>query len=81
MAEVQNVTLRLPRELLKRVKRLAAERDTSISALMAAALARLADEDRRYSTAQRRSLAALRAPLSLGTGGHTSWSRDELHER
>jgi predicted transcriptional regulator len=81
VAEVQNITLRLPRELLKRVKRLAAERDTSMSALMAAALARLADEDRRYSTARRRSLAALRAPGSLGTGGHTSWSRDDLHER
>jgi len=81
VAEVQNVTLRLPLALLKRVKRLAAKQDTSMSALMAAALSRLTDEDRRYGAARRRSLAALRSPRSLGTGGHPSWSRDDLHDR
>lgn len=49
MSDTQNITLSLPRALLKRVKRLAADRDTSVSALMHAALASLADEDRRYS--------------------------------
>jgi len=81
VADAQNVTLRLPAALLKRVKRLAAERDTSMSALMTAALARLTDEDRRYATARRRSIAALQAPRSLGTGGRATWSRDDLHER
>ena len=75
------MTLRLPVALLKRVKRLAAERETSMSALMAAALTRLTEEDRRFASARRRSLAALRAPRSLGTGGRASWSRDNLHER
>lgn len=37
MAEAQNVTLSLPRALLKRAKRLAADEDTSVSALMALA--------------------------------------------
>ncbi|HEY3245663.1 MAG TPA: ribbon-helix-helix protein, CopG family, partial [Phycisphaerae bacterium] len=41
MAEYQNVTLSVPRDLLKRVKRLAADRDTSVSALMTEALSRL----------------------------------------
>jgi len=81
VAETQNITLSLPRELLKRVKRLAADRDTSVSSLMTDALARLADEDRRYSAARKRALAALRNPRSLGTGGGRTWSRDELHER
>ena len=81
MAENQNITLSLPRKLLKRVKRLAADRDTSVSSLMTDALARLADEDRRYSAARKRALAALRTPRSLGTGGRRTWSRDELHER
>ena len=48
MALHQNITLRLPRELLKRIKRLAADQDTSVSALMAEALTRLADASRRY---------------------------------
>jgi predicted transcriptional regulator len=81
VAENQNVTLSLPRMLLKRVKRVAADRDTSVSALMTQALARIADEDRRYSAARKRALAALRAPRSLGTQGRRTWSRDELHER
>ena len=81
MADRQNITLRLPKELLKRVKRVAADRDTSVSALMTEALDRLADEDRRYSVARKRALAALQSARSLGTRGQRTWSRDELHER
>lgn len=81
MAKTQNITLSVPRDVLKRVKRLAADRETSVSALMTEALARLADEDRRYSAARRRALAALRSARSLGTGGRRTWTRDELHER
>ncbi len=81
MNETQNVTLSLPRALLKRVKRLAADRETSVSALMAEALGRLTDEDRRYSSARKRALAAMKSPGSLGTGGQVLWTRDQLHER
>lgn len=81
VAETQNITLSLPRALLKRVKRVAADRDTSVSALMTEALNRLADEDRRYSAARKRALSALRSARSLGTEGHRPASRDELHDR
>ena len=81
MAGNQNITLSLPRALLKRVKRVAADRDTSVSALMAEALDRLADEDRRYTVARRRALAALKSAGSLGTQGRRTWSRDDLHDR
>ena len=81
MAENQNVTLSLPRELLKRIKRLAADRDTSVSALMAEALARVADEDSRYAAARRRALTAMRSARSLGTRGRQTWTRAELHAR
>jgi hypothetical protein len=77
----QNITLSLPRALLKRVKRVAVDRDTSVSALMTEALGRLADEDRRYAAARKRAVVALRSPPSLGTHGRRTWSRDELHER
>ena len=81
MADNQNITLSVPRTLLKRAKRVAADRDTSVSALMTEALGRLADEDRRYASARKRALAALRSARSLRTQGRRSWSRDELHGR
>jgi hypothetical protein len=79
--EKQNITLSVSRALLRRVKRVAADRETSVSALMAEALGRLADEDRRYSAASKRARAALASPTTLGTEGRRGWSRDELHER
>jgi hypothetical protein len=81
VGENQNITLSVPRDLLKRVKRLAADRETSVSSLMTEALARLADEDRRYSAARKRALAALGSARSLGTRGGRTWTRDDLHER
>jgi predicted transcriptional regulator len=81
VGETQNITLSLPRALLKRVKRLAADRDTSVSAMMAEALGRLADEDHRYTAARKRWTAASRSGRSLGTCGERMWTRDELHER
>lgn len=80
VADNQNITLSVPRKLLKQAKRVAADRDTSVSALMTEALGRLADEDRRYASARKRALAALRSARSLGTQGRRRWSRDELHE-
>ena len=81
VAEIQNITLSLPRALLKRIKRLAADRETSVSALMVKALTRMADEDRRYEAARKRALEAMRSARSLGTRGRATWTRDELHER
>lgn len=81
MAEVQNITLSLPRALLKRIKRLAADQDTSVSALMTQALTRMAGEERRYAAAQRRLMQAMQSARSLGTHGRATWTRDELHER
>jgi predicted transcriptional regulator len=80
VAENQNITLSVPRELLRRVKRIAADRDTSVSALMTEALSRVADENRRYSAARKRALAALRSRRSLGTGSRRTWSREDLHD-
>jgi hypothetical protein len=81
VADNQNITLSVPRAVLRRVKRLAADRETSVSALMTEALARLADEDRRYSAARKGALTAMASVKSLGTRGRRTWTRDELHER
>jgi hypothetical protein len=63
------------------VKVLAAERGTSISALLTGLLARAVDDDDAFARARPRGLSALDRPVDLGTRGHRPASRDELHER
>ena len=52
--EKQNVTLVLPKKLLREVKRIAFERGTSMSALMVEALEKLVPEDDAYEQAYQR---------------------------
>jgi len=77
----QNVTLALPKGVLTRVKVLAAERGTSISALLTGLLERAVADDDAFARARQRGLSALDRPADLGTGGRRPASRDELHER
>ena len=77
----QNVTLSLPKDVLSRVKVIAAKKGTSISKLLVRALEEIDSADSAYAEARRRHLAILKRPQRLGTGGRRTWSRDELHER
>jgi len=77
----RNVTLALPEDLLRRMKILAAKRDTSISALLTATLSELADREEGYAEARDAMLADLAQGYHLGTQGAIAWSRDSLHER
>lgn len=79
--ERQNVTLSLPREMVREVKILAARRDTSISGLMVEKLREAVDEEKGYQAARGRSLRRLGEAFDLGTGGEVGWTRDESHER
>ncbi|MGB3682143.1 MAG: hypothetical protein WA990_06610 [Rubrobacteraceae bacterium] len=80
-SEKQNVTLSLPRETVREAKIMAAQRDTSISAMMVEMIAKLVEEERGYQVARERSLGRLREGYDLGSGGRASTSRDDLHER
>jgi hypothetical protein len=80
-AETQNVTLALPKKLLRRVKHLAVERDTSISGLLRQFLEEMTRQDDAYERARRRWVEAVKRPRNLGTGGKITWTRDELHQR
>ena len=77
----RNVTLALPEDLLRRMKIVAAKRDTSISALLTATLSELADQEEGYAEARDAMLADLAQGYPLGTQGTIAWSRDSLHER
>ena len=79
--ETRNITLSLPKAILRRIKILAAQRNSSISALLTGMLQELVSREDAYERARRRHLASLQRPSNPGTGGYRAWSRDELHER
>ena len=79
--ENQNITLSLPKELIYRAKRVALERRTSVSGLLARALEEIVAEEEGYQAARRRHLARITEGVDLGTHGVTGWNHEELHER
>lgn len=79
--ETQNVTLVVSKSLLRKVKHIAVERETSISGLLVEALEELVRHNDSYEEARVRALESLKQPRDLGTEGRITWTRDELHER
>lgn len=74
-----NVTLKVEDKLLREVRILAAEQNTSISGLLAEQLEKLIEDRRSYERAKKRALKRLREGLDLHFTPPRS--RDELHER
>jgi len=79
--ENQNVTLSIPRTLLKQAKIIAASQDKSLSQLMRESLEEKVREEADYKKARTRQIRLLKKGLELGTGGLVKTSRDELHAR
>ena len=79
--ENQNVTLSIPRTLLKQAKIIAASQDKSLSQLMRESLEEKVREEADYKIARIRQMRLLEKGLDLGTGGQVKTSRDELHAR
>lgn len=76
----KNITLSMPEELVRRAKVLAAQRDTSVSSLVARLLEQLVGDVRDYDEAWELERRKMSAGIGLELGPIT-WSRDELHER
>jgi len=74
-----NVTLKLDRDLLREVRIMAAENDTSISALLTVHLQEIVKNRGGYEEAKNRAIARMRKGWNLGW--QKPKSRDELHER
>ena len=75
----RNITLSLPDELVRRAEVVAAERDTSVSALVAAyleGLTREEDDDQWWRDEQRLMAEGLAMRV-----GEVTWTRDEAHGR
>lgn len=77
--ETQNITLSLPKSALRKVKLLAAKRNSSISRLVTDAIERMLVEETNYEEAKKRQIALMRKGFDLGW--QKPESRDELHER
>lgn len=78
---IQNITLALPKPVLRKVKILAVERQTSVSALLTGMLEEIVGREDAYAAARDRALALLTRRVNLGTRGRVTWTRDSLHER
>ena len=74
----QNVTLSLDRELLSKLRVIAAQRATSVSGMLAEELTAIVERSERYEQSKRVAMSALDEGFHLG--GRPA-SRDELHER
>jgi len=77
----QNITLALPVKVLRQIKRIAAQRQTSVSQLLTEALEEIASREEGYARAQAHHLAWLERGAALGTRGRITWRRDDLHGR
>ncbi len=77
----QNVTLSLPRSLLKKAKIVAASRDESLSEYLRKSLENRVREETGYGKARNRQLKLLEKGFDLGTQGKIAVSREELHVR
>ena len=76
---MKNITLSVEDDVLATVRRLAAERNSTVNALVREYLTNLAAHDSRAKRARAR-LRQLSAQTN-GRLGKKTWSRDDLHDR
>jgi len=76
---MKNITLNVDEKVLAAVRRYAAERDSSVNALVREYLASIAQRQDRAAQARKR-LGQL-SRRSKARVGKRNWDRDDLHER
>jgi hypothetical protein len=79
--ERQNITLSLSKLLLKQARHLAVERGQSLSGLLSEFIEKMVANEKSAERAGSRMRRRLRDGLHLGTGGRSSWTREDLHAR
>jgi hypothetical protein len=77
----QNVTLSLPKTLLKRAKKLAFQEEKSFNEFVKQCLEHRLSKATNFTRARDRQLRLMETGIHLGTNGRISVARDELHER
>lgn len=77
----RNLTISLSKSLLKKAKLAAVLNDKSLSELIRESLEEKIRRDTGYGKAKARQSRLLKKGLDLGTKGHITISREELHAR
>lgn len=77
----QNVTLSLPKSILKKAKALALKEGKSLSALIRESFEERIRRDTGYKKAMETEIRRMERGLHLGTGGRMPCLREELQER
>jgi len=81
MEVTQNVTLAIPKDILRKAKILAVQKNTSLSGLLTQTLVEIVSREEGYEQARQRNLTMLKSGFDLGTQGNITWKREDLHER
>ena len=79
--EKQNITLSLPREILKKGKMLAAKKGISLNELVRELLQANTENDEEYQASAERQIRRMKEGIRLGTKGKIPWKRDQLYQR
>ena len=76
---MKNVTIALDESLLREARRIAADRSTTLNAMIRRFLEELAESESEAGKARRRIIELCRQ--TNAEVGSRTWTRDELHER
>ncbi|MDF9408110.1 DUF6364 family protein [Pelotomaculum isophthalicicum JI] len=79
--EYQNITLSIPKKILKKVKHIAVEKNTSVSGLLSRHLEDIVEKDGAYQKAKTNQIELMKKGFDLICKGKASWTREDLHER
>jgi hypothetical protein len=79
--EKQNLTLSLPKDLIRRAKVQAAKENMSLNRYTMKAVEEKLRKSTGYINAKKRQLKALSSPIDLGTEGKLGIDRESMHER
>ena len=77
---MKNITLAIDENVLAKVRRIAAEKNTTVNGLVREHLSRLAEQDNRAAKA-RSELVALSKRSTWDPGPDWKWNREELYDR
>ena len=75
----QNITLSIDKQLLKQARVCAAQRGTSVSAMMAEELRTMVEREMAYERAMAGALALMESGLANGCAAN--WNREDLYDR
>ena len=74
----QNITLSIEKEIIKKGKVIAAQKDTSVSKMLSDQLKQIIEKEEQYKAAKRSALQSLKKGFHLG--GRINWKREDLYE-